>query len=468
MILRKRLVWALASTIYAVSAFVACSGDPAPKREAPPAAQAHRPLKPYSRPSLKESLVSEPANVLFLVADKSVTQSLAVGASLDALTFSVTGDGPPAATFSIVTQNCADFFSLAGAVLSSGAMTADKQACYARVRATVGKRTSNDVDVSVVLDTKSASVAAGYFHSCAVKNDNVASCWGDNSFAQSTPPASALFVAIAAGKYHSCGIVKNSQEVLCWGAGTNASLKGSYPHFGQGLPPEGLKAVAIAAGGYHTCAITTSGGVKCWGAGEGRGKDLEAPHFGQSIAGGVAARSVSAGEFHTCAVTPDSVVRCWGAGSGREIEGADAGQARPPYGLSDVLFVAAGGRHSCAALRAGSVVCWGANSHGQAPEAGAAFVASVQSLSAGYLNTCAVLANNAVRCFGAGVLASGTTFPGFAQSKDESGFVSVSAGAFHTCGVSTGGAVSCWGALSANDAFYGRGQSVAPGSFVVP
>jgi hypothetical protein len=466
MVLHKHKVWALASIISAVSAFVSCSGEPAAKREDPPAAKPPPPLKPYSRPSLSVSLAGGSSKLVILAADKSVTQSLAVGASLDALTFSVAG--APAPTFSIVTQNCAEFFSLTGAVLSSGAMTADKQACYARVRATVGTRTSNDVNVSVVLDTKSASVAAGYFHSCAVKNDNAVSCWGDNSFAQSTPPASSLFVAVAAGKYHSCGIVKNSQEVLCWGAGTNASLKGAYPHFSQGLPPEGLKAVAIAAGGYHTCAITPAGIVKCWGAGERRGRRVEAPHFGQSVAGGVVARSLSAGEFHTCAVTPDSLVKCWGAGSGREIEGADAGQARPPYGLSDVLFVAAGGRHSCAALRAGAVVCWGANSHGQAPEAGAAFVASVQSLSAGYLNTCAVLANNAVRCFGAGVSASGTAFPNFAQSKDESGFVSVSAGAFHTCGVSTGGAVSCWGALSGSDSFYGRGQSVVPGGIVVP
>src|SRR4051794_19723623 len=49
------------------------------------------------------------------------------------------------------------------------------------------------------------SIPAGEVHSCGIKPDGTATCWGDNSFGQAGAPAGA-FTAIAAGWFHSCGI----------------------------------------------------------------------------------------------------------------------------------------------------------------------------------------------------------------------------------------------------------------------
>jgi hypothetical protein len=72
-------------------------------------------------------------------------------------------------------------------------------------------------------------------------------------------------VAVAAGGYHSLAL-KADGTVVAWGAGTTNT--GSIPNFGQAIVPAGLTGVvAVAAGVYHSLALKADGTMVAWGAG---------------------------------------------------------------------------------------------------------------------------------------------------------------------------------------------------------
>jgi hypothetical protein len=71
-------------------------------------------------------------------------------------------------------------------------------------------------------------------------------------YGQARPPLG-KFIAVTAGGFHTCGLRENL-TAECWGR--------------QDQPPEG-KYTAISAGNWHTCALRFDGGVTCWGMSKG-------------------------------------------------------------------------------------------------------------------------------------------------------------------------------------------------------
>ena len=122
------------------------------------------------------------------------------------------------------------------------------------------------------------AIAAGNFHTCAIRNDGVR-CWGSNGHGQLgkhrrlTSSADPVEVddlqsgvsMITAGANHTCAIVNAAAR--CWGLndrgqlGVNSPSRSSTPRLVLGLE-DGV--TAIAAGDKHTCAIHY-GFIKCWG-----------------------------------------------------------------------------------------------------------------------------------------------------------------------------------------------------------
>ena len=80
--------------------------------------------------------------------------------------------------------------------------------------------------------------------------------WGDNYYGQSTPPPGLSHViAVAAGAYHSLAL-KNDSTVVGWG----------YDYYGQSHVPADLSnVVAIAAGWSHSLALKSDRTVVSWG-----------------------------------------------------------------------------------------------------------------------------------------------------------------------------------------------------------
>ena len=173
--------------------------------------------------------------------------------------------------------------------------------------------------------------------------------WGTNGFGQTNVPGTAAsVVAVAAGQYHSLAL-RTDGSVLAWGAGTTNA--GTRPQAGQSVVPAGLaNATAIAAGGFHSLALARDGSVTAWGDNS----------FGQTTLptglNGVVA--VAGGLNHSLALKGDGTVVAWGANL--------SGQTSVPTSLgTNVTAVAAGDYHNLALLRDGSVVAWGSNSDGQ-------------------------------------------------------------------------------------------------------
>ena len=128
------------------------------------------------------------------------------------------------------------------------------------------------------------SIAAGYYYTCALTTEGKAYCWGQGSSGQlgnnSTTasripvavqmPAGVSFQSIAAGYYHTCALTTTGQA-YCWGQGSSGRL-GNNSTTDSRIPvavqmPAGVSFQSIAASSLHTCALTTEGKAYCWGQG---------------------------------------------------------------------------------------------------------------------------------------------------------------------------------------------------------
>ena len=337
--------------------------------------------------------------------------------------------------------------------------------------------------------TNATAVATGAAHSCALLADRTVKCWGQNvngqvgsgtggdtdPVRQSPTTVTGLtdVAAVAAGGFHTCAL-KTSGSVVCWGwniagqLGNNASADFS-------VTPVAVSALsgatALSAGSLHTCAAVAGGEVRCWGSNSGGQLGIELPGDANaskvpvSVAGASGFTGLSAGAGHTCAINAAKQAVCWGSnGNGQLGDGTKAsrsGFAVVP-GLAEVRSVAAGGGHTCAALADGSgVKCWGTGTTGELgtgtttdslTPVTVVGVSAALEVAAGATFACALLANGSATCWGDGGL--GQTGNGFwsgtAASKTPTavpaltGVTAASTGARTACAVAAG-TLKCWG-----------------------
>jgi alpha-tubulin suppressor-like RCC1 family protein len=236
------------------------------------------------------------------------------------------------------------------------------------------------------------SVTTGEGHSCALRMNGSALCWGTNRAGEFgdgetgidvyTPvptPVSGLndAVALSTGLDHTCAVVYDG-TAKCWGANANGQLgDGTLSPSLVPTPVDGLTgAVAIAAGGHFTCALTSGGQVECWGAntfgqlGIGTTADHSTP---TPVPGIDDATAISVGTWTACAVRASGSVACWGYNGsfgllGNGTTGAATYSANPVAvsGLTGAATVAILSRSDinqgtvCAQRNDGTVWCWGA------------------------------------------------------------------------------------------------------------
>jgi alpha-tubulin suppressor-like RCC1 family protein len=195
--------------------------------------------------------------------------------------------------------------------------------------------------------TNGTAVVAGLFHSLALRSNGTVAAWGSGSYGQTTVPAAATnLTAIAAGWYH-CLALRSNGTVVAWGAGTSQA---SLPNSGQSMVPANLTNVtAIAAGGYHSLALRTNGTVVAWGW-NGAGQTNVPSGLSNVIA-------IAAGGSNSIALKNDGTLAVWGSNS--------SGQTNIPIGLSNVVAISAGAAHNMALKNDGTLVVWGLNGNGQ-------------------------------------------------------------------------------------------------------
>ena len=225
-----------------------------------------------------------------------------------------------------------------------------------------------------------AVIAAGVYHSLALKTDGTVVAWGQNGFGQTSPPVDLSNVtAIAAGWGTSLALkrdgtleewgwdggygLKSTAESLsnitaiaaCWDCLMGLNGDGSVTVWGKSrhgetnVPPGLTDVVAISGGGFQCLALQRGGTVVAWGDNE----------YGQNnVPAGLSnVMAIADGADHCLALKADGTVVAWGADA--------SGQANVPAGLSNVVAISGGNSHSLALENDGTVVAWGDDSHGQ-------------------------------------------------------------------------------------------------------
>lgn len=212
------------------------------------------------------------------------------------------------------------------------------------------------VDLGVGRTAKSISL--GHFHSCAILDNNQLKCWGYNASGQlgydstvnkgntAGSMAGLGYVNLGIGRtaksvslgfYHSCAILDND-KLKCWGYnGWSGNLgyedgvyRGNVPGSMSSLSyvniGAGRTAKSIASAGYHNCVILDNNNLKCWGY-----NNVGQLGYGNTISNrgnypgtmdalsyvnlgiGRTAKSVFVGSSHTCGILDNDQLKCWGS-----------------------------------------------------------------------------------------------------------------------------------------------------------
>lgn len=327
-------------------------------------------------------------------------------------------------------------------------------------------------------------VSAGLTHTCALRGDGRALCWGDNSqgalgTGSTTPPALSpvgvaggfAFRSIDAGLGFTCATTADD-AAWCWGA-NNAGQIGDGTQDTRRLSPTkvagGLAFRSISAGGVGACGLTTGGRAYCWGLNttgqRGTPFDPGGASPPDSVRTDQTFASLQIGGDHTCAVTDAGAAFCWGLNGNGQLGEGETPLARgtPQAVVGGIAFravaVAISGNHTCGLSLDGQAYCWGWNNQGQlgngtfqqssvpvAVAGGLEFTA----LDAGQFHTCGVSEGGEAWCWGAnsaGQLGDGTNSASSQPVPVAGGlrFDSISAGQLHTCALTGAGEAWCWG-----------------------
>lgn len=246
--------------------------------------------------------------------------------------------------------------------------------------------------------TVTPALVLGNNHGCRLTPTGAA-CWGrgtEGQLGRANPPAigapaaveaAPTFVALAAGRAHTCGLAADG-TAWCWGANDAGQLGVGAAQMGDcaGVPcaplpmmvPGLTGLVAIAAGGTTTCALDADGQASCWGRNDlyQLGTTTAPDQCGAyacsrspvAVAGGHRFRTVSVGSNdHACGLTGSGQALCWGFGRQGQL-GHDALVDRslpvPVAGGHAFRRIAAGGLHTCATDGSERGWCWGIDAIG--------------------------------------------------------------------------------------------------------
>ena len=233
--------------------------------------------------------------------------------------------------------------------------------------------TAAAVDTSSAQAATFPSITAGLYHTCAIKTNDTATCWGNNSNGQTSVPTDLGTVKqITAGRFHVCAI-KTNDTATCWGNNT----------FGQTSVPTDLGTVKqITVGSGHTCVIKTNDTAACWGD-NGSRQAIVPTDLGT-------VKQITAGGAHTCAIKTNDTATCWGSNS--------FGQATVPPEFGTAKQITAGFGHTCAIKTNDTVACWGNNSNGQTSVP--TDLGTAKQITAGLYHTCVIKTNGTAACWG--------------------------------------------------------------------
>lgn len=304
------------------------------------------------------------------------------------------------------------------------------------------------------------ALSAGSTHMCAVAG-GAGYCWGLNLMGQlgdgtqlnSIQPVAVLGLESgvqAMGSSlsgHQCAIVHNAAK--CWGSNMAGQVGNGSVSNKVTTPVEVMNAhsgvQAISSGGTFTCMIQ-NGAVKCWGATPAH---YDVRQNGSYIYTTIPvtvplsfdAKAIATGAYHACALLKNNEVWCWGDNYFGQLGNGTKSHSFVPVkavGLSgvEIKTIVAAHDQSCALLQNGHVKCWGSvQSVATTTPTEIAGISSAVDLSLGQLHSCAIFNSGQKQCWDIG---------GNAASVTSSLYEIVSGGNL-SCALTSKSTVNCWG-----------------------
>lgn len=234
----------------------------------------------------------------------------------------------------------------------------------------------------------------------------------------------------------------------------------------------------VGAGFYNVCTLLDNGKIQCWGnnnggyLGDGSTEDSYDPVYVSGISDAV---QLSTG-VHSCAVLTNSRIKCWGANDEGQLgDGTNTNRNSPVLvsGITNAVQVdTRGGSNTCAVLNNKTIKCWGWNGTGALGDGTTANrlspvlvegITNAAQVASGSEHTCALLETGNVECWGTndnGQLGDGS-YESSLTPKRVIGIdnaIQITVGAFHTCALLQTGAIKCWGANQ--DGYLGDGTNI--------
>ena len=241
---------------------------------------------------------------------------------------------------------------------------------------------------------------------------------------------------IATGALHAC-MVDSEGIAWCWGRNSDGQL--GTPVVTESTVPVRVETQVrfkeIDAGRLHTCALSVEGVVYCWGDNRGGqlgdGTTVSRP-VPIPVLGAGTFETLDAGPVHTCAIAPNGVAHCWGANDWRA--GGRFG------GLGSVTSETC---HDPSYLADYEIPC---STAPRPVDTSLRF----ESISAGFLDTCAMATDGEAYCWGwdqwhQGGDGSSVTGPVPTAVATPPDLVTIVAGTVTTCGLDQTGSAFCWG-----------------------
>lgn len=304
------------------------------------------------------------------------------------------------------------------------------------------------VAVSVGAALKVATVAVGYWHTCAIATEGSLWCWGQGLYGQlgtglqtqqdipTQVGTDENWASIALGQSHSCAR-KTGGQLWCWGRNDKGQLGDGTTV--QRLIPVAIDAAntyqAVVAGSKNTCGLREPDGTLwCWGSGEGGqlGPDGNGSATPVQIGAEAGWTGIGVGHGHGCGMRGDEI-QCWGSSLYSATGVGVSGKRASPRALTHgpVSAISTGKKHACSVGQDGSLWCWGDNRDGQLGDGNSVSQREAVEVSGGDKDWIAV--------------ATGDDFSNISYVE------------YHTCGIrsaGTAGTLWCWGANSYNQLGY--------------
>ncbi len=142
------------------------------------------------------------------------------------------------------------------------------------------------------VDPKFPGVLWDWGHSCGLRADGAAACWGragGRGFYPAFPPPGGVFTDVEAGRFHACGL-REDKTIECWERGAEIDKRSTGGGYTQ-----------LSVGGTHTCGLRAEGDIECWTY------EPRPPSITQT--GPFTA--VSAGYDHQCGIRDTGEIECW-------------------------------------------------------------------------------------------------------------------------------------------------------------